>query len=535
MSQNCPSGYNARTLTHSIASNLLTNTSDIQRGTRVCVDQKNIDHKKQNGLGQTFLRGWYDGKTVPMPENAFLGETKNELSALQPESEISITNMLPKDNRFFGLKSSTFPKVSAGEFHLPNSCVLNQRDQHEQEETEQAENSLEENFMDQKNTNEDRIFDPETNPQTDPNGLMRATADDSEKAARNIAQQDLFQSILAARKAVYEAIEEDDQNVSEPYRQIPFSALGKFLEQSKAGLNDLAQSLDQTKEGIESSEKFRFASLTQLAQEKTLLSLGAFQKEINQQSYLGATMAFKELFSPPSGNPLSRTPELSEIFNNPSLLKSENLVNRLILFHGLPKQEQDLLLKKLKLVEFLDLVLENGTKKKISLLHNGYFLGGGLTGTDCSLLASSALPVEMRKGKFTSLDFRAMWIYRRKGVLPMPPRYKKDRAELIKKVSKAFVPINVYAGEKPMVGDLLVYRLPWETSGHVFVVKSYDPKFLTAEVIEASQSAGTIRERVFALSTDPIEEKNRIIRAGLFNLRLKPKSNQVCQYHGGTI
>ncbi len=533
--ENCPPGFVPRTLAHSIASSLILNTNDIQRGTPLCIDSHNKDEKNKNGTGASFFRGWHDGKTLPVPEDAFLGDLKQKNQVKQERQGNEQSKKKPLAG-FFEIKSSLSSQAPGGESLIPNACTLKNEIPSPKNESQLADNNLNEESQNDEgleDPGEDRLFNPSSNLSTDPSGLIRSTASDSEKAARELSHQELLNSILSARKALYDAIQDDDKTTSEPYRKLPFTALGDFLIRAKENLEDLSQILSHTKGGIDSSEKLRFGNLAELARDKSLLGLGAFQGEMNRQSLIGATSALNGLLAPPEANPLARTPELSEIFGNPgSILNSENLVNRLVLFNGLSPRDKAELLKRIKLSETMDLTLEDGKKRKINLLHNGYYLGGGTTGTDCSQLASSALPVEIRKGRFTTLDLRAMWIYRRKGVLPIPPKYKKERAEFVKKTSQAFIPINVYENEKLSAGDLLVYRLPWETTGHVFIVRTYDPKSLSAEVLEASQSAGTIRERTFALSTDPLNEPTRILRSGLFGLRLKPLSNKVCQYKG---
>ena len=123
-----------------------------------------------------------------------------------------------------------------------------------------------------------------------------------------------------------------------------------------------------------------------------------------------------------------------------------------------------------------------------------------------------------------------MWIYAKTQRFPNPPRYSADRAQLVKDTATAFMPIDIYAGEPLAVGDLLVYRYITDPIGHVVIVRTYDSRNQRAEIIEAAQSAGTVRERTLELSVDPINLRQRAFIPGLWDLRLKPVSNHACSY-----
>src|SRR5690606_34281342 len=138
---------------------------------------------------------------------------------------------------------------------------------------------------------------------------------------------------------------------------------------------------------------------------------------------------------------------------------------------SLSEKEQREALGRLKLAETKKVVLSNGRTVALPLLHNGYFFGGGRTAVDCSSFVSRVLPPEVRRGSFTTLDFRMMWLYARSGRFQKPPVYDENRKRLVMRTSEAFIPLDLQFGDRLQVGDLLVYRLPWKAAGHVFIVK----------------------------------------------------------------
>ncbi|OFZ76682.1 MAG: hypothetical protein A3K03_12920 [Bdellovibrionales bacterium RIFOXYD1_FULL_44_7] len=346
---------------------------------------------------------------------------------------------------------------------------------------------------------------------------------------------DFYDSIRTVAKTVRETAEKDSAVVSEPYTKMPVPVLGDHLNRAAQNLGKSAELLDQASDGISRGELERFKRLYLNARDKAELGAAEIARD-EQAKGASATSPFMGLMTPPGSNPFAKTKALSDIFGSgmsPAATSADGLVNRMIMLNGLPKDKLDQMMARLAFLEKPTLTLNNGTTATIPLLHNGYILGGGATGLDCSLFVSSALPVEVRRGSFTTLDFRAIWIYKKTGKLYVPPKYKPDRAELIKQVAQAFIPLDIYNGDKLKTGDMLVYRLPWSTTGHVFVVKSFNPKNYKAEVIEASQSAGTTRERDLALSIYTPDSKIKLLRPGLLGLRLRPIKNTVCKHSGG--
>jgi hypothetical protein len=202
-------------------------------------------------------------------------------------------------------------------------------------------------------------------------------------------------------------------------------------------------------------------------------------------------------------------------------LTADALSDRMVLLAALPSAERKRILSRLRLVETPVLNLKNGKKSSFAIPHNGYWLGGSKTGTDCSGFASESLPAEVRKLRFTTLDFRTIFQLARTGRFSPPPRYEPDRLATLKEISKNFEAVQPHLGESLKPFDLLVYRLGAEPSGHVFIVEKYDPNSLDAQVLEASQSYGGLRSRSFNLSLDPRDAPHRILRPGIFALRLK--------------
>jgi hypothetical protein len=358
-------------------------------------------------------------------------------------------------------------------------------------------------------------------------------------------RREFLDAVLEARRAVHLAASSDNETLSTPYRRMPVEALGQHLERAAQVLGDATRDLEQANGGLPAGELARFRNLYMNARDKAALGAGSIREEAERNRALGAGNPFAGLLAPGGGSAaLAKTETLREIFGAEGersaasagsrgaaparAATNEALMNRLVMFNGLLQGERAQLLKRLKLAEQANLSLADGRSVSIPILHNGYIFGGGATGLDCSSFVSSALPPEIRKGRFTTLDFRQMWVYRRTGDFPAPPKYDAARARLVQETANAFTPLNIYDGDRLVTGDLLIYRTPWEAAGHVFVVRGYDPRKMQAEVIEAAQSAGTVRERDFPLSLDPPEAKRRHLRPGLFALRIKPTSNRVC-------
>src|SRR5690606_23601173 len=141
----------------------------------------------------------------------------------------------------------------------------------------------------------------------------------------------------------------------------------------------------------------------------------SIREEEQRRALAGVNSPFAGLLGP-QPNALARTGALAAIFGNGKRAAfpatNDGLVNRLVMFNGLAPGKKLALEKKLKMLEQTRLTLPNGDVRIIPILHNGYILGGGRTGLDCSSFVSAVLPPEVRKGAFTTLDFRQMWYFR---------------------------------------------------------------------------------------------------------------------------
>lgn len=356
-------------------------------------------------------------------------------------------------------------------------------------------------------------------------------------ATSSIAQEakgiELLEAAIDRRKSIAEAAKYDQKKVSTPYTSLSIEKLGEYFKRAEVNIAQNVKTLENAVDGLE-GERPRFTNLYQNALGKVEAAQEILAEQ-QQNQQLAAVLPFENLLNPSAGdNPLARTKALADIFSGLDGTNTANtndaLIDRMLMFSGLPKEEQGRIFASLRLAENRELKLKDGTRAQLPVLHNGYIFGAGSSSMDCSSFVSSILPDEARKGQFTTLDFRAMYDYLKTGRMPTPPQWKEDRAKLVRSAARSFVGLNLYAGERLQVGDLLVYRLPWMLAGHVFVIRKYDPKTQTAVVIDAAQSAGTVREREFRLSVSPAGAAIQHLRPGLFGLRLKTSDTTVCRY-----
>jgi cell wall-associated NlpC family hydrolase len=177
-------------------------------------------------------------------------------------------------------------------------------------------------------------------------------------------------------------------------------------------------------------------------------------------------------------------------------------------------------------------MLADGTTIELTLLHNGYVLGAdaGSSSVDCSSLVSEAAI----GGKFrlTTLDLRAMYHFHIRGRLPDPPKYVASRRKIIEKLAKGFAPVKIREGQRLLPGDLIVIRQATDSIGHVAMVSRYDSQTMNAKIVEASGTAGTVRERDFPISLDPRGAAIRHIRPGIMALRALASDNAACRWSG---
>ncbi len=357
------------------------------------------------------------------------------------------------------------------------------------------------------------------------------------RVTNTAAQAEFLDSVVASAQGVRTSILADDQVLNTPYKDLPLQELGSYLERAKTGLGQAASALLDAESGLDKGELRRFGRIFLDAEARAGAGAALIRDASASPASLGALVPFAGLSGPRAPTALARSAALAEIFGADPALQSaataDGLVNRLIQLNGLPPGQRAALFQRLKLAERAKLKLPSGQITTVEILHNGYIFGDSATGMDCSSFVSSALPTEVRKGRLTTLDFRTMWMFKRSGNFPHPPSYPSERRKMLQGVADGFVPLDIYNGDKLAIGDLLVYRPNVGPSGHVFVIRGYNPRSLIADVIEASQSAGTIRERAFPLSTSPTQAKVRLLRPGLLALRLKPQNNEVCSFRPG--
>ena len=356
-------------------------------------------------------------------------------------------------------------------------------------------------------------------------------------------RQDFYQSLLQSQNAVRDAARNDAEVLSETWKNANLDELQARLKRAQEALRETGQQIENGTSLLPEGERIRFSRTYQNAADKAQAASELTQSlaerkraEENRAALAGENPILNFLLqADKSANPLARSAEIENLLGRNSMSSAatsqDGLNQRLIMLGGLDPQKRREVAKGLKLSEPLNITLQDGSKVDIPLLHNGYILGGGRTGLDCSSFVSAALPPDIRKGRFTTWDFRTMWVYRRSGTPPKDPKYEPKRLSLVLDSSKAFDALDLYRGDEPEVGDLLVHRLPWENTGHVFVVRNWHRNSKIASVIEAAQSAGTIREREFPLSLDPQNSKReRLIRPGLMLLRIRPVKQKVCNY-----
>lgn len=352
---------------------------------------------------------------------------------------------------------------------------------------------------------------------------------------------ELFQAAKERQRIITDSAASDMETLAGQYRNLSMENFGAKVDRAISNLNDTVETFENldskatAKGGLDPSEQVRFRNLFMNARDKAMIAKDIINEGEKEKTNLLSTTPLGGIASGQIPNPLARSASLADLFGGDTLKKNEAttqdaLVNRTLMFQGLDPKQKAQVQDSMKLVHSPLLAMNNGQTRTLPILHNGYIFGGGGSSVDCSSFITQALPAELRKTRYTTLDFRSMWIYRKTGMMPLPPRYTSERAKTVRDAADAFIPVNIYAGEKLMVGDLLVYRVSFDPAGHVFLVKGFNPSTLQVQVLEASQSAGTVRERDFPLSADSPNAKERLIRPGLLALRLKPGSNRGCSY-----
>lgn len=374
-----------------------------------------------------------------------------------------------------------------------------------------------------------------TVPVQNPANPFDETLNTANAAANSAVGNDLVNNSIQAGSRVERDATDDYVTLALPYRNATVPQIKERLVRSRESLSQDVQALTEARGGLIPAERARFTKLFTNAKDKTEFGIHAIEEDEQREKTLGAISPFKSVLSPQAiANPLAKSAALADIFGTElppgKATAVDTLVNKLVMMGGLTQPEKKQARKVLHFAESPVLALPSGRSYPLTIVHNGYILGGGKTGIDCSSFVSSVLPAEIRKSQFTTLDFATMWNYLQKGKIAKPPIYEKKRQELIQKTAGAFIPINLYRGHLLRAGDLLVYRLPWEATGHIFIIRDYNDPNKLAKTVEFASSQSSYTEREFPVSLDPPTRAERRIRPGLMVLRLKPVSNSGCRY-----
>jgi len=369
---------------------------------------------------------------------------------------------------------------------------------------------------------------PEHEPTTNDSTFINNTY----QTVQDTARLELVDAALQRKEAIQQAIHSDDNTLNRYYDSMQPQQIQQALARAEKGVEHDLSALSAARDPASSGDYGRFALAYQNALDKIKISKQALQDEMQNPATLQAASAGLT-----SKNGLAQTPSLAQVFSNYDpetnqmrpISPQDEMINRIVMLNGLTPSQRREALSELKLAEPLKLKESDGTQTVI-VPHNGYVFGAGKTGADCSSFVNSLLPGGLQLTRFTTLDFAAMWYLLVDGKIPKPPTMKPGRQKIVSQAAKAFIPVNLYKDQPLAIGDLLIFRLPWLPIGHVFIVRDYNAKTKVARVIDASQTAGTIIERDFALSAYPLDAPKRYTKAGLMGLRLKSNSNEVCSY-----
>lgn len=329
---------------------------------------------------------------------------------------------------------------------------------------------------------------------------------------------------------------DDTRAVAAALQDLSLKEVPVYLGRAKDSLNTTLGALERAEQvaGLPEMEQKRFRNVIQNARDKTDAALQVFEEEKLAADNFAQQSPLKSLFQQtPLMNPFAKTESLAEIFSqtfdpkkkdDPGASTNDGLVDRTAMLHSLPKEEREKLQQSLNNIEIPKAKLPDGKTVDIPLVHNGYFFGGGETGTDCSKFVTEALPPELRKLRYTTLDFRMIWELSYNGAMPRPPIYELEREKTLRQIARSFQGLHLARGDTLRSGDLLVFRPLALNAGHVFLVKESYPKRGEVLVLEASQSAGTLRQRVFKLRMP-----DGLIKPGFFGLRLKGQETAQCR------
>ncbi len=332
------------------------------------------------------------------------------------------------------------------------------------------------------------------------------------------------------------------------------------------------------------AERFRYQRLLSNAldqAEEAKRALEELQKNpslASEPEILAQIPAVRDLFTDPAvlspvvpQRPRSSTPSPSSSAAASALSSSDALIKRTVLMAGLPPAAQS----KTSAAMGNKVSLPSGR----TLLHSGEIASARrkdpkqeiknaiteITQTPLALRASAiatfaesvctryakslvkqAIHPETRKLSLTTGDYRAIWIYRKTGFFPKVPHYDPARKKILTQIADQFDAIDLYEHQSLSPGDLLVYRLAWEPSGHAYWVKGFEPVSKQVQVVElpAMDSAPAKRES-FSLALQSPSKPGRLLasvgqlevpgtpappalKPGYYALRLRPVEVSRC-------
>lgn len=345
------------------------------------------------------------------------------------------------------------------------------------------------------------------------------------QAAQHASQKETQSGVLNYRKQLQEMANQDQKLLNEYYKNLTLPQLQGAFDRASGFLDQYAKYFEQAKpveENLSGPELMNLRNTFSNARDKAQAG-----KE------LALDPEGRVLKSP--GNPLAKTDKLSELFSDHQLtpLSPDAMIDRLIMLNGMIESERVAMLARLRLAEQQFLQMNDGSLKKIALLHNGERQDVSHQNVECYKMLSAMISPEVRKLKFTAQDFYSMWLLQRSGKMPSPPLWSKKRAQIIRTVAKGFIPINPYLGEPMRPGDLLVYHVPGRTNGQVYMIKEYSPQTMMAQLYVTHPSTAQIRVINVPLTVDAnpaTPKKQNLLHHGFFPMRLKPNNNEFCSY-----
>ncbi len=342
--------------------------------------------------------------------------------------------------------------------------------------------------------------------------------------------EELVQSAVDTRVEIRRLANQDTETVSKPYVAVSIGQLGSALERAAADLSEAAQTLATGSSSLDVSENKRFTHLLTNASELAK----AARSEITPAEIKAnpkVIFPFQGQIAETHWNPLARSEKLAEIFSPTKDFKdptsNEALVDRMIKLYGLPPEERAKVAERLRLADRVGIRLKNGQTKVVLIPNSGYKLGASEPDQlDCSSFMSQTLSKQLGVGRLTTLDMRQMWLFRMTGEFPKPPKYGSDRRLELMRIANNFYPVNIYDGDRLLPGDLIFARISTGSTGHVVMVKDFNANNLTARIVEASQTSGTVTERTLPLTYR--RGNTEYLRPGFMGLRLKTKNPGIC-------